>query len=171
MIFVSDIIIFARTRPGVNYSITKMEYVFCIFLVFFSHQASLMADIYKWVDENGRVHYGDKPGNDTTQKLNINENQTTRNADLIRESKRQKLLDVLTEERQKKKREQEKSVQQSKDNKIKCGLARKYLASIQSSKYLMEETADPYNPKILSDVERQAATDKARNDVNHWCTG
>ncbi len=167
----SDIIIFARTRTGINYSISKMEYVFCIFLVFFSHQASLMADIYKWVDENGRIHYGDKPGNDTSQKLNINENQTTRDADLIRESQRKTLLDVLSEERQKKKREQEKSAQQSKDYKIKCDLARKYLSSIQSSNYLMEETADPYNPKILSAVEHQAVTDKAQNDVNHWCTG
>jgi hypothetical protein len=117
MIFVSDIIIFARARPGINYSMSKMEYVFCILLVFLSHQASLMADIYKWVDENSRVHYGDKPGNDNSQQLNINENQATKNADLMRESKRQKLLDVLSEERQHKKREQEKSVQQSKNNK------------------------------------------------------
>ena len=35
----------------------------------------------------------------------------------------------------------------------------------------MEETADPYNPKILSDAERHAATVKAQKVVNFWCTG
>lgn len=166
MVFLSDIIIYARSRPGMNYSISKMEYFFCIFLVFFSHQTSLVAEIYKWIDENGRVHYGDNPGSDNSQKLNINENQTTSKVDLMRESKRRKLLDVLDEERQAKKREQEKSVQQRQDKKINCNRAVESLASIQSSNFLMEETADPYNPKIFSDAERQAATDKARNEVN-----
>ena len=95
--------IFARAQPGINYSISRLEYIFCLFLVFFSHQASLMAEVYKWVDENGRVHYGDKPGNDNSLKMNINENQIMSEADLLRESRRQKLLDVLTKERQEKK--------------------------------------------------------------------
>ena len=163
--------IFARAQPGINYSISRLEYIFCLFLVFFSHQASLMAEVYKWVDENGRVHYGDKPGNDNSLKMNINENQIMSEADLLRESRRQKLLDVLTKERQEKKRAQEESVQQKQDKKINCDQARNSLASLQSSTFLMEETADPYNPKILSDAERHAATVKAQKVVNFWCTG
>ena len=32
------------------------------------------AEIYKWVDENGKVHYGDKPKDEQSKKLEIKKN-------------------------------------------------------------------------------------------------
>jgi len=35
------------------------------------------AGIYKWVDENGQVHYGEEPGSSDAEKLQIRQNETT----------------------------------------------------------------------------------------------
>jgi len=35
------------------------------------------AGVYKWVDENGQVHYGEQPGNSSAEKVTIRTNETT----------------------------------------------------------------------------------------------
>jgi len=35
------------------------------------------AQVYKWVDESGEVHYGDQPGNSNAQQVEIRKNETT----------------------------------------------------------------------------------------------
>jgi hypothetical protein len=123
------------------------------------------------VDENGRIHYGDKPGNNASEKLNIQKSYTTNPIDVKQESRRQRLLDVMKEERQAKREQQEEAQKQAKTKKTNCNRAKKQLASIENSSYLMEKTNDPYNPKILTDAERQTATKNAQKAVNYWCYG
>ena len=38
----------------------------------------LHASVYKWVDENGQVHYGEQPGNTGAEKVIIRQNETTK---------------------------------------------------------------------------------------------
>jgi len=46
---------------------------FCLFI-----QPPLYAGVYKWVDENGQVHYGEHPGNTGAEKVTIRQNETTK---------------------------------------------------------------------------------------------
>jgi len=46
---------------------------FCLFT-----QPPLYAGVYKWVDENGQVHYGEHPGNTGAEKVTIRKNETTK---------------------------------------------------------------------------------------------
>lgn len=49
-----------------------MKYIFLSLLILLSVNSA--AEIYKWVDENGRTHYGDsnnKPANKTVEKIDI----------------------------------------------------------------------------------------------------
>jgi len=46
---------------------------FCLFI-----QSPLYAGVYKWVDENGQVHYGEQPGNTGAEKITIRDNETTK---------------------------------------------------------------------------------------------
>ncbi len=46
---------------------------FCLFV-----QSPLYAEVYKWVDENGQVHYGEQPGNNGAEKITIRQNETTK---------------------------------------------------------------------------------------------
>ena len=43
-----------------------------------SFQTSSLAGIYKWVDENGQVHYGEKPVGTEAEKVTIRQNTTTK---------------------------------------------------------------------------------------------
>lgn len=40
-------------------------------------QSAVHAGIYKWVDENGQVHYGERPGNTASESITIRKNETT----------------------------------------------------------------------------------------------
>lgn len=48
---------------------------FCLCLLM---QSSVHAGIYKWVDENGQVHYGEQPVGSDAEKVKIRHNETTK---------------------------------------------------------------------------------------------
>jgi len=41
-------------------------------------QGTAIAGVYKWVDENGQVHYGAHPGNTGAERVTIRQNETTK---------------------------------------------------------------------------------------------
>lgn len=41
-------------------------------------QTPSLAGIYKWVDESGQVHYGERPGNAEAEQVTIRKNETTK---------------------------------------------------------------------------------------------
>ena len=64
-----------------------MKYMLILFLIFMSLEAS--SEIYKWIDEEGRVHYGDsknKPSDAVVEKmylkLNTYKNTTFESSDI-----------------------------------------------------------------------------------------
>ena len=78
------------------------------------------SEVYKWVDENGKTVYGDKPGSENAKQIQIKKTTESDSA-LIknREQKRNKLLDVMEQEREEKitlkeKEKEEKIKQQEK---------------------------------------------------------
>ena len=110
---------------------TIMKTLLITLLLSFSCYAN--AGIYKWTDENGNVHYGDRPTT-TSEKLNVREGKTigsSASSDSLddieetREERRQRITDSMTEERldrekkksekKKKKAEKRKKCNQAKD--------------------------------------------------------
>ncbi len=47
-------------------------------LICLSFQSPGYAKVYKWVDENGQVHYGEQPGNAEAERVTIRKNETTK---------------------------------------------------------------------------------------------
>lgn len=45
--------------------------------LYFLVQIPSHAGVYKWTDENGEVHYGDRPGNTDATTVTIRQNETT----------------------------------------------------------------------------------------------
>ena len=133
------------------------------------HSVANSAEIYKWVDEKGVVHFGDRPSQQEAEKIIIN-TDVRKDLDYHEQLDNQtKLLEIYEEERQEKDLEQEKT---NKDNQLRqhnCGLAEKNLNSIKSASYLYQATDDPRNPRILTNAERAAALDRAEADVKRWC--
>ncbi|TNF38724.1 MAG: DUF4124 domain-containing protein, partial [Gammaproteobacteria bacterium] len=46
-----------------------MKSIYIVLMLLFCSQA--VAEIYKWVDDQGKVHYSDKPVKQDAQQLNI----------------------------------------------------------------------------------------------------
>ena len=65
-----------------------------IFLLFISVSH---AEIYKWTDENGQIHYGERPNNPNTEKIEIKSTAPKPDAgiDSDRKEKQRKLLEAF----------------------------------------------------------------------------
>ena len=66
----------------------------CIFLVFALIAFSTSAEIYKWVDEEGKVHYGENPPqteNTDIKTIKIRDNVDTKSASDALKEKTNKL--------------------------------------------------------------------------------
>jgi hypothetical protein len=128
------------------------------------------AEVYKWTDENGRVYYGDRPGNDDYKRIIIRQSGPMSKIEMERVQKRQRLLEVMEEERRERNQEQQDQREARDKRRAQCEMARQNLESVLTSSYLYEETDDPLNPKILSEQERNTATLSAEKAVSEWCS-
>ena len=80
----------------------------CIFLISMLLTLAAPAEIYKWVDDEGKVHYGEKPPNTTTDKavetIKIKDDVGTNDTQRANEARKKK-SESLDENRKKRKKE------------------------------------------------------------------
>ncbi|MCK5334690.1 MAG: DUF4124 domain-containing protein [Gammaproteobacteria bacterium] len=147
----------------------KIKIFFVFMLVFFSF--SLQAEIYKWVDKNGRVHYDDKlPLQNNKQLMNINEesNAVSGLSD-GRLEKRKKLLDAIDEDRQLKKDEAEKKKKKKARLAKQCHNARDALKNYQRSSYVYDLDKDG-NRVILPSSTRDKVIANLKKQIEAQCS-
>lgn len=81
-----------------------MNYLLAI--IAFIYVVSVQAEVYKWVDESGTVHYGDKPA-PGSQGVEVQQQKTptaaVKDNAVSRDEKRQRIADMLEEDRIEKK--------------------------------------------------------------------
>ncbi len=127
--------------------------------------------VYKWVDEKGKVHFGDRPPVNSGQQLNIGSSTThpgvKSNAQSQSEA-RDRLLDAYAAERAEKE-------QTTKENKAKrekltktCARARDQLKVLQNSKYVYDVDKDGKRI-IYTDAERKKTTHKLKRKIKERC--
>ena len=89
-------------------------------------------EIYKWVDEHGRTHYGERaPSKTDVQQIQIKQAPPVDNTIHQRKVQRRKLLEVYEEEREEKKKAQALAKKQRAEQKRKCQLAKNELRDYQ----------------------------------------
>lgn len=146
-----------------------MQYIFLIICIQLFCMHSAIAEVYKWIDEDGKVVYGDKPKSDNAAEIKIKKKPKPDKNTQERVQKQQKLLKVMQEEREEKialkKEEQEKKKQQQK----KCAEVQEKLTEIKNASFLYEETDDPDNPKIISDEKRKSTEQEHENFLKENC--
>ena len=95
------------------------------------------AEIYKWVDDKGKVHYGEKPPNTTTDKavetIKIKDDVDTSDNQRANEAfkKKSKSLDENRKKRKKEKLAKKKKAGKQAEKKKACEQAKKLLAGYQ----------------------------------------
>jgi Domain of unknown function (DUF4124) len=129
------------------------------------------AGVYRWVDENGRVHFGDRPsaGADTSDEVMIRKqapSSAPNNVD--RRQLRERLLEQYQRERDEKKQQAEKQRQQKQKQKQRCAYARTRLSEYLEHGALYDRLPNQKR-RYLTDQERDAEIAKARKEVKKWC--
>lgn len=130
-------------------------------------QAPAMAGIYKWVDENGVVHYGEQPADANAEKVEIRSNDTTQTRKIPLKSE----AEIAAEEERKKAAEEKKArepkIPASEKRRL-CKQARHELEVINSRGRLRE-----VNKKgeyvYLPEEDRQKRIARAKKDIRKYC--
>ncbi len=150
-----------------------MRHIVLLLLCFLSSAAS--AQITKWVDANGKVHYSDQPPatNVATEKLNIKSNpkpagesnQPAAAKSYIEKDQEYRKRRVEQEESKVK---QEKELAESLKKKENCISARNSLQSLQDGarSYSYTEKGERV---VMDDSGREKAINEAKKSVETWC--
>lgn len=141
-----------------------------LFFFFFILQTNTAySEVYKWIDENGKTVYGDKPVSENANVVKIRKKTSTDKAYLERREKRQKLLDVMQDERNEKITSKIEEKEKKEKQKLQCAKLKKELEEAKKASALYEDTGDPDNPRIISDEERKAEEKKYEMYIKENC--
>ena len=139
---------------------------FCCPILITTPQA---AEIYKWVDDKGKIHFGDKPATPDAEVVDIRNSPRTNPTYQDELDKQLKLLDVMQEERLENENEKNRLKQENEVRRENCLKVKKILGNMKNARYIYQSTDDPDNPHILSDEDRKTETARMESEVKRWC--
>lgn len=127
------------------------------------------AQVYKWTDESGQTHYGDKPPDSNAEPVEIRQAPEPGPELHERQDQRRRLLEVFEEDRRREKEQQEAALREQEKREKACSRARARLERVTDAGFLYEKTDDPKNPRVLSREERARETRRLRRQVEELC--
>jgi len=145
--------------------------VFCkgLFIaLLLSAQASVHAEVYRWVDDKGQVHFGDQAREASTHAIKPPSGAPTQANQQRRMHKTRKLLNAYRIERQQAREQTAKQKEQAEKRKRKCIRARDNLRKYTDygNIYRLGEDGER---EYLSEQERNALLQRSREAVAQWC--
>ncbi len=130
------------------------------------------AGVYKWVDENGKVHYGDQPqASQPIVEMNIDDTTPVPSSSgdvLSREEKRERLLQSMEEDRVEKQEKREKQLAVKEQNRQKCNQYRDRMRHYERANSLYKLDKDG-NRVYISDADRVSATKNLQAKIKKYC--
>lgn len=127
------------------------------------------AEIYRWVDTEGRVHFGDDPPPEGAEQVEVN-GSTAPDAGLAERRQRgTRISEILEEDRVGRVEARAAEIQARKDRQARCDRARQNLERAGRSSYIFRESGDPRNPDILDEAERQQYELSLLAEVRRHC--
>ncbi len=128
--------------------------------------------VYKWVDGNGRVHYGERPpGGAQATPMELRQSLTPAPSATVEQDRlenQRRLLESFQEERARKQEHAAKAAKGAEERKRNCALARDRLRRVQEAGFLYNIDKNGER-RILSDGERSASERNAQAAVSKWC--
>lgn len=129
-------------------------------------------EVYRWVDDQGRLHFGDKPPNrETANSVPIISRPTPATpapTEEERRDKQQRLLRAWKEERLQREEKAAKNRAAQERREKNCHIARDQLRTYRNASALYD--LDQHGKRrILNDADHKKALQEAEEDVAHWC--
>ncbi len=151
--------------------ITGLLAFLCIVIV---ASPTVMAGVYRWVDENGKVHFTDRPPADQkTKQVKIRQLENGDRKDGVqteaeRKQLQQRLLDSYRQDREAKQEAATKKKKESHEREVRCIYAKDQLREYRDASGLYEPQADG-SRRILSKEAHAATIERIRKTVERWC--
>jgi hypothetical protein len=146
--------------------------IFRLFVLFFLSAVAIQAyaEVYKWVDDQGRVHFSDRPTSAQSTEVKIKQQEESQPpaGDSDRRLKMQRMLDVYAEDRAEKKEAMQKQQDERKQRRQNCARAKdRYNSHIRASG--IYEYGKDGGRRYLSDEERSRHMKKLKAEIDRWC--
>ena len=129
------------------------------------------AGVYRWVDDQGRVHFGDRPESEAASevKIRIEPQSSPPAADEAERSRhRRRLLEIYQEDREARKEAARKQKEERTKRAAECARARDKLAQLSSAGSLYNKGPDG-GRRYLSFEERDRYLAGLRKEVSQLC--
>ena len=126
------------------------------------------AEVYKWVDEHGFTHYGEKPPDANAQKIQIREITVDESIE-IHNQQREKLLRIYEEERNLKKEEKLKAEKLKAEKEQHCQNLENELIKYQQGGFVYYDLDEKGERKYLSEAELSAHISKLQKYYDKNC--
>lgn len=156
----------------------KISGILLMVLMFSVVCGAIHAEIYKWVDENGKVHYTQTPPGKSAEKMDIKEQETTTSTvpgqqDHAPSSleNQKKYSDYLEQERLERKEKREQKKQEKAEARSKCHNARAQLGDMEQGGILYYELDENGERKFVADQRVEARKNKLRDYLRKNCGG
>ncbi len=131
----------------------------------------LQAAVYQWKDENGRVHFSDRPVHESAIEKKIKSSTKSSSSPVLpedRKQRRQRMLDVYEKERAEKREAKDKERQERNEKKRKCLEARARYDEYSSARSIYDYL-DSGERKYLSKGEREQYIAQLKSNVKRYC--
>jgi len=126
-------------------------------------------DVYKWVDANGKVHYGDRPEAAAAKKLEVRAAEPTPDENAAaRDEKTRRLLKQFEQERAEDAEAQARIAEEKAMRRENCLKARDLLEKYRNASYLYED-GEGKDHRVLTKEERAEAEAAAQKEADKWC--
>lgn len=147
-------------------TIKKPSFLLLFFIIFSLQVAN--AEVYRWKDKNGNIHFSDKPTADATQ-LDVNAPKPSGIGVSKKQSQRTKELLEQFEEKNIKNKQIAQKKKQNRDALEKyCSRLKNRLRNYEEADYLFKRNKT--GEKIdLSDKRKQAEETKLRKEISERC--
>jgi len=147
-------------------------YFVLILSVIFSQNG--VAEVYKWVDENGKVHYSDKPVDKKSEAVKMKKQPSElemrqareRASSIIRHQ--QKVSEIVSEEARDKKQALYKKEKDETDLKKACQAAKNEIINLGRG-YRSYTTDEKGNRHFLSDQEKNDTIEELKKSIAENC--
>ncbi|MGB5729597.1 MAG: DUF4124 domain-containing protein [Thiogranum sp.] len=149
-----------------------MMNVFCkclLIALLLSGQLSVHAEVYRWVDEKGQVHFGDQAREASTRAIKPHSSPPTHGNQQQRMQKTRKLLNAYQIERQQAREQKAKQKEQAEKRKKDCIQARDNLRNYTNYGNIYNLGEDGKR-EYLSEQERAALVQRSRETVARLCS-
>ncbi|MDA0822470.1 MAG: DUF4124 domain-containing protein [Proteobacteria bacterium] len=128
------------------------------------------ATIYKWVDENGKTHYGDRAAGDVNKAEEVRDWSSPSQSEgaEVRNQRTNRLLDSLSKERADKRATRESAAEKERKRKANCTIAKNRQVRVDESSRFYDQDENGERVYLNDEQVEQFRTETQRS-VDEWC--